>query len=96
MTTNPAAVAQLLLQYGCGPIPSVGEDNALYERHLVFDRVIDPKVNFLVFSGTHCPVKTAALVQASNSQVRHTTCYVALTPWAREVTGLAVTTGTIR
>src|SRR5690242_18012414 len=32
----------LLRQYGCGPIPFVGTENAFYERHLVFDRVIDP------------------------------------------------------
>src|SRR5208337_2319536 len=44
MTTNSAAVSQLLRQYGCGPIPFVGTENALYERHLVFDRAIDPKV----------------------------------------------------
>ncbi len=37
-------VSELLKQYGCGPIPFVGSENALYERHLVFDRVIDPKV----------------------------------------------------
>ena len=38
------AISELLKQYGCGPIPFVGSENALYERHLVFDRVIDPKV----------------------------------------------------
>jgi glycogen phosphorylase len=38
------AVSELLKQYGCGPIPFVGSENALYERHLIFDRVIDPKV----------------------------------------------------
>jgi hypothetical protein len=37
-------VSELLKQYGCGPIPFVGSENALYERHLVFDRVIDPTV----------------------------------------------------
>ena len=37
-------VLELLKQYGCGPIPFVGSENAFYERHLVFDRVIDPKV----------------------------------------------------
>jgi len=37
-------VSQLLKQYGCGPIPFVGSENAFYNRHLVFDRVIDPKV----------------------------------------------------
>jgi starch phosphorylase len=37
-------VAELLRQYGCGPIPFVGTENAFYDRHLIFDRVIDPKV----------------------------------------------------
>ncbi len=36
--------AELLQQYGSSPIPFVGTENALYERHLVFDRAIDPKV----------------------------------------------------
>src|SRR5580700_9128559 len=44
ITTNPTRVSQLLHQYGCGPISFVGDENAFYERHLVFDRVIDPKV----------------------------------------------------
>src|SRR5271166_5890006 len=44
MTTNSTSVSQLLQQYGCGPIPFVGTENAFYERHLVFDRAIDPKV----------------------------------------------------
>ena len=43
-TTNSASVSELIKQYGCGPIPFVGTENAFYERHLVFDRVIDPKV----------------------------------------------------
>src|SRR5271165_1002295 len=44
MTTHSASISQLLQQYGCGPIPFVGTENAFYERHLVFDRAIDPKV----------------------------------------------------
>src|SRR5467141_273829 len=43
-TKSAANVSNLLEQYGCGPIPFVGTENAFYERHLVFDRVIDPKV----------------------------------------------------
>src|SRR5215467_6519724 len=35
------AIAQLLKQYGCGPIRFAGTDNAFYERHLVFDNVIE-------------------------------------------------------
>jgi glycogen phosphorylase len=44
MTANPANVSALLQQYGCGPIPFFGTDNGFYERHLVFDRAIDPRV----------------------------------------------------
>jgi starch phosphorylase len=34
---------ELLEQYGCGPIQFTGTNDALYERHLIFDHVIDPK-----------------------------------------------------
>ncbi len=33
------SVADLRKQYGCGPIEFTGTDNALYERHLIFDNV---------------------------------------------------------
>src|SRR5260370_19647243 len=42
MSTSKSS--ELHEQYGCGPIPFVGTENAFYERHLLFDRVIDPKV----------------------------------------------------
>ena len=35
-------LTQLLDQYGCGPVEFTGADDALYERRLVFDHVIDP------------------------------------------------------
>jgi len=35
---------KLLEQYGCGPIKFTGTDEALYERHLLFDNVTDLKV----------------------------------------------------
>jgi starch phosphorylase len=35
------AIAKLIEQYGCGPVQFSGTDNALYERHLIFDNVID-------------------------------------------------------
>jgi starch phosphorylase len=44
LAKSSARVSELLQQYGCGPIPFVGTENAFYERPLVFDRVIDPKV----------------------------------------------------
>jgi glycogen phosphorylase len=34
---------KLLEQYGSGPIQFSGTSDALYERHLIFDHVIDPK-----------------------------------------------------
>src|SRR4051812_38080189 len=35
-------ITKLLDQYGCGPIRFSGTENALYERHLLFDRVVQP------------------------------------------------------
>jgi starch phosphorylase len=40
--TGEAAGHDLLEQYGCGPIRFSGTHDALYERHLLFDDVIDP------------------------------------------------------
>ena len=36
------AAPDLLEQYGCGPIRFSGHNDALYERHLLFDDVVDP------------------------------------------------------
>jgi starch phosphorylase len=42
MGTKPVAEGEkLLAQYGCGPVALAGSGNALYERHLLFDNVID-------------------------------------------------------
>jgi glycogen phosphorylase len=35
--------AELLTRYGCGPIRFSGHDDALYERHLLFDDVVAPE-----------------------------------------------------
>jgi glycogen phosphorylase len=48
-------LSKLLKQYGCGPIKLAGTDNALYERHLVFDNVVDldtagPRERFEAFA----------------------------------------------
>jgi starch phosphorylase len=37
---QPETIANLLEQYGCGPIQFAGTHNASYERHLIFDNVI--------------------------------------------------------
>jgi len=42
-TANPSdSRARLLRQYGCGGIEFSGTDDALYQRHLLFDNVVDP------------------------------------------------------
>ena len=43
-TPEELRLSELLKQYGCGPIAFSGSPNALYDRHLIFDRVIDPQV----------------------------------------------------
>ena len=48
-------IVELRKRYGCGPIELTGADNALYERHLVFDNVIDlavagPRESFEAFA----------------------------------------------
>src|SRR4051812_10495953 len=40
--SNTAIPAELLAQYGCGPVKFTGSGDALYERHLMFDDVINP------------------------------------------------------
>jgi starch phosphorylase len=44
VATKAPDTSDLLRAYGCDAIRFVGKENALYERHLVFDRAIDPKV----------------------------------------------------
>src|SRR5262252_3222400 len=39
--TEPNELSKLIQQYGCGPVQFTGTSDALYERHLVFDNVMD-------------------------------------------------------
>src|SRR4029450_7748754 len=41
-TTGSDIIAKRLRQYASGPIEFSGTDSTLYERHLVFDNVVDP------------------------------------------------------
>src|SRR5262249_26804291 len=41
-STGPDGLAILREQYGCGPVASTGNDDALYDRHLIFDNVVNP------------------------------------------------------
>ncbi len=48
-------LSKLLQKYGCGPVELSGTDNAFYERHLVFDKVLDltaagPRERFEAFA----------------------------------------------
>ena len=36
------AISKLLDRYGCGPVHFAGTRDGLYERHLLFDNVVDP------------------------------------------------------
>src|SRR4030095_6819468 len=40
---TPQRIKELLHQYGVGPIQFSGSGDALYERHLTFDNVVDVK-----------------------------------------------------
>jgi glycogen phosphorylase len=55
MSTEADGMAKLRRQYGCGPVDFTGTDNALYERHLLFDNVVDltaagPRERFEAFA----------------------------------------------
>jgi starch phosphorylase len=44
MTAGTSKASDILQQYGTGSISLAGTGDAFYERHLIFDRAIDPKV----------------------------------------------------
>src|SRR5215813_4541517 len=39
---NSPELDDLIKRYGCGPVQFTGTEDALYERHLVFDNVLEP------------------------------------------------------
>ena len=72
MATKTASISELLKPYGSGAIPFVGTEDALYERHLVFDRAIDPKVasareRFEAFSHSVRDILSQRWVQTKNT-----------------------------
>ena len=44
VSTNGVEQSRVMEQHGLGRIPFSGTENAFYERHLLFDRAIDPKL----------------------------------------------------
>jgi glycogen phosphorylase len=41
--TKVPTLQDLLQHYECGPVQFSGDPNASYERHLVFDHVVEPQ-----------------------------------------------------
>src|SRR5271166_709037 len=39
-TSDP--ISKLIARYGCGPVKFTGTEEALYERHLLFDNIVEP------------------------------------------------------
>ena len=58
LAPNPvnSSVAEILRFYACGPVPLPSDPDAAFQRHLVFDHMIDPAKGSTApaFSGT-CP-----------------------------------------
>jgi glycogen phosphorylase len=55
LPTGADDTSKLIQQYGCGPVQFTGTDNALYERHLIFDNVVElmaagPRERFEAFA----------------------------------------------
>src|SRR5580658_939490 len=72
MTSSTANVSDALQQYGYSAMPFIGTENALYDRHLVFDRAIDPKVasareRFEAFSNSVRDILAHRWVQTKNT-----------------------------
>src|SRR3974390_50006 len=68
-------VSELVKQYGCGPISFVGSEGAFYDRHLVFDRVINPRVatareRFEAFSHSIRDILSQRWVRTENTYKR--------------------------
>src|SRR5258705_2149184 len=71
---DPAAA--LREQYGCGPVQFAGNADGLYERHLVFDGVIDPSAagpreRFEAFARSVRDVLSQRWVRTEQTYERH-------------------------
>ncbi|MGC2172111.1 MAG: glycogen/starch/alpha-glucan phosphorylase [Candidatus Sulfotelmatobacter sp.] len=75
MTTSATNVSDALQTYGCGAMPFIGTENAFYDRHLVFNRAIDPKAasareRFEAFSRSVRDILAQRWVQTKNTYER--------------------------
>jgi starch phosphorylase len=74
-TASAPKTLALLQQYGFHPLSFAGTENAFYERHLVFDRAIDPKAasareRFEAFSRSVRDILAQRWVQTKNTYER--------------------------
>ena len=66
-----ASPTKKLEQYGCGPIQFTGTGDALYERHLMFDNVVDAALGRALRGGRPvCAGRPLAAVAAHRTDVR--------------------------
>jgi starch phosphorylase len=73
--TTPQNISKLIQQYGCGPVQFSGTDNALYERHLIFDNIVDPaasdaRMRFEAFAHSVRDILSQRWVRTENTYER--------------------------
>jgi len=74
-STESEQIAKLRSQYGCGPVEFAGTANALYERHLVFDDVIDvaaagPRERFAALARSVRDILSQRWIRTENTYTR--------------------------
>ncbi len=74
-STESETISKLRRQYGCGPVEFAGTDNALYERHLIFDNVVDlaaagPRERFEAFAHSVRDILSQRWVQTEDTYER--------------------------
>ena len=74
-STEIDTIANLRSQYGCGPIEFAGTDNALSERHLVFDNIVDlaaagPRERFEAFARSVRDILSQRWIKTENTYAR--------------------------
>ena len=73
--TESDELSKILQKYGCGPVELAGTDNAFYERHLVFDNVLDltaagPRERFEAFARSVRDILSQRWVHTENTYER--------------------------
>jgi starch phosphorylase len=74
-SAEPDDISKLTRQYASGPIQFAGMDNALYERHLIFDSVLDlmkagPRERFEAFARSVRDVLSQRWIRTEDTYLR--------------------------